>query len=351
MTNKPKRTKVWNIGSFTKNFGWGKGKRGLERLHSALNVGYAGKLVPTQRDIFWRRLEEGGYVPHIPSNFFVFNKIIDNENYVIPDELAFNALTKEHDSDFDKLALFSLFLSETGKWKGAREGQEQPSEWARFYILEVLSKEATWKNSNFTAEKIEFFLNQSPEFKGQTGTHKLATNLSFLFVSGGLSNLIDANKSSWITNALFLALDRYYLKTAPNDVSVEWAIDQLTTNDVLSFSDILLSIESEIEGKIAKLYVESHATDRLAGDLSQTIFGIISRDPLIYKELPIIVYSWLKKRIFVELADRENLNKLQNFNSELFVKNAFDRIHNKIEHPTLSGDQLLALVRGSDDNR
>lgn len=349
-SNTPPRERPWRIGSFTKNFSWGNPANGLKRLHKAINVGFANELKPIPRDVFWNRLEAAGFIPHIPSNFFLFNGIIDDINFIFPDELVFKALTSPHDRSFDKLAFFTLLLSEAGHWKGARSGQSQPSEWARYFLLEELPSTQTWEPAWYNADRIQDFLQNSPHFEGGAGTRKLATNLAYFFSLAGIEKFKNEDNLSWISDCLFLALDRYYMIEKPINIGIEWGIDTLSKHDVASLSGPYEQSFVEYQSINARLYIESNGLERLSDRSLKTVFGILSRDPLIYKILPSIVGEWLKTRLFVEFVSKAKLDEFKTFDTKEFYEKAFYKLSNSIPKPTISGDQLLALVRPQDDS-
>lgn len=349
-SNKPARERPWRIGSFTKNFSWGKIDSGFKRLHSALNAGFKDELRPIPRRLFWERLEKSGFVPHIPSNFFVFNGIIDHENYIFPDELIFKALSSKHDRTFDKLTLFALLLSEVGKWKGAKKGQSQPSEWARYFALEQLENTNSWDKSFYSADRIESFLESDDRFEGGSGTRKLATNLSYFFSLARISDFEKEDDLSWIADGIFLALDRYFMIKKPEDFGIEWALNTLSEHDIADLSGPLQSTFIEYENVTARLYIESKGIERLHGDERRTIFGVISRQPLLYKMLPEIVSDWLRSRLFVEFVQKEALSEIGNFDANTFYNRAFEKLHNRLPKPSITGNELLALVRPQDDS-
>lgn len=348
-SNKPIRDKPWRIGSFTKNFSWGKPDKGFERLHLALNAGFGGELKPVPRQVFWERLEKEGFIPHVVCNFFVYNGIIQGESFIFPDELAFQALSRAHGRSFDKLTFFSLLLSEVGKWKGARAGQSQPSEWARYFILKELQRDQSWNSAQFSPDMIERFLSNNDNFEGETGTRKLATNLAYFFSLANLPKFTEED-NGWIADAIFLALDRYFMKSKPAEIGIEWAINTLSENDVANLAGPFENEFVEFEGITARLFVESKGVDRLSDSALETICGVISRQPLLYKELPATVEKWLKNRIFVELVSKERLESLEKFDADAFYDKAIEKLHNTLPRPSLSGDQLLALVRPQDDS-
>ena len=130
-------TEEWRPGSFTKNFSWGSGQ-GLRELYDVIRIGFDEKLQDVRRDTFRSRVAKSGRPDYIPINFFLLNSIVDGEDYLLVDELVFQALSFEHSARFDHLALFSFVLSMVGRWKGARPYQEHPALWAKHYVSEPI---------------------------------------------------------------------------------------------------------------------------------------------------------------------------------------------------------------------
>ena len=196
----------WLPGSFTKNFSWGKDE-GLRQLHESINVGFDGEMKPVRRADYRNRVAKLGRPDFIPLNFFLFNTIIDGESYLIVDELVFQALIAPHSERFDKLALFAFNFSIAGNWKGAQTGQRYPALWARAYVVERLAGDLRWNTSKISATDIEKYLIQSGRFKAET-TRKVATNLNYLYKTGGLERFSANRIERWWVDALFLAIDR-----------------------------------------------------------------------------------------------------------------------------------------------
>src|SRR5690242_19831776 len=101
----------WRPGSFTKNFSWGSAK-GLRELHSVIQTGFGNKLEDVPRAEFRARVRKTGRPDYIPINFFLFNKIKNDQSYLVADELVFQAINFPHSARFDHLALFAFLLSQ-----------------------------------------------------------------------------------------------------------------------------------------------------------------------------------------------------------------------------------------------
>jgi hypothetical protein len=197
----------WLPGSFTKNFSWGKG-RGFEALHEHIRVGFDGTLQPVKRDLYRERVAQIRRPELVALNFFLFNQIIDGENYVIVDELVFQALTAEHSERFDMLALFALHWSMVGLWKGATKGQRYPALWAQNYITNHVAKDLDWDSSKITANDIEEYLRNNRKFVASTSYYKVSRNLNYIYEIGDVERLQTPRIERWWVDALFLAVDR-----------------------------------------------------------------------------------------------------------------------------------------------
>ena len=128
----PRSREPWRPGSFTKNFSWGPPSGGLRQLHESIRVGFDGELKDVPRKIFRNRLTTSGRIDYIPANFFLYNKVVDGVDYIIVDELVFQALEVDHSRRFDRLALTAFNLSNVGRWQGAASYQKYPALWAHY---------------------------------------------------------------------------------------------------------------------------------------------------------------------------------------------------------------------------
>lgn len=352
LANVHNRDKPWKIGSFTKNFRWGEYPDSLQQLHKAINIGFEGSLKPVARTEFRRRLSKRNLIDYIPANFFVFNQIIDGNSYVAVDELIYQALSFPHGRQFDRLATFTLLLSEVGRWQGADPEQAQPSDWARFFVIDHLSNLEQWRRKDYSADKIEKYLQERRNFEGNT--RKLSTNLSYFFNAGDLGGFADDQQNEWLPNSIFLALDRYYLIERPQEVSLGWCIDALRRNDIVD----LIGPETDVKvfalEATARLFSSSQGLERFVErevNSRSHIIAILSRDPALFKKLPSICARWLSKRLFVELAlDEQEFASILATNFDQQLKDAVARAHNTLPRPTMTGDDIIALFRGNDDN-
>lgn len=200
-------TAQWRPGSFTKNFSWGSTDDGLRQLHEIIRVGFNNTPEDVRRSVFRNRVAKTGRPDYIPINFFLFNRIINGVDYLIADELVYQAITADHSTRFDKLALHAFNLSYVGIWKGADDFQRYPALWAYHYIKKRVAQDFKWDVSKISADDIESFVSQDRRYAAKTA-RKLATNLNYLYRVGRLADFADGRVDRWWVDALFLTLDR-----------------------------------------------------------------------------------------------------------------------------------------------
>ena len=197
----------WRPGSFTKNYSWGPHDLGLVHLYEAIRVGFGDKLENVPREEFRARLHGVKRPDYIPMNFFLFNKNEGGVDYVIADELVFQALSYPHSKAFDRIALFAFNLSMVGVWQGAKPYQRWPALWANHYIRDRVARDLGWDTKAIDADDIEKFVKSDVRYVAE-GARKLATNLNYLYIVGGLPDFSNPTIHRWWVDCLFLALDR-----------------------------------------------------------------------------------------------------------------------------------------------
>lgn len=208
----------YNPGSFSKNFSWGERSQGLVRLYEAINIGFNYEFKPIRRSKFRQNvLGKIAGSELIPLNFFLFNKTIDNEDYVMLDELVNQALNFEYSPDFDRLAAYALTLSKVGKWKGAKPFQQYPAMWAKKLISTEIYDGETWRPKRLNSDFIEKFFLSNLTYSAKT-PRKFATNLNYIFEQANYDFLETGILEDWWTNALFLNLDRYLMDTESDSI-------------------------------------------------------------------------------------------------------------------------------------
>ncbi len=355
----------WRPGSFTKNFSWGPKSGGLIRLHESIRHGFEGVMADVPRKTFRERLQAASLNDFIPMNFFLFNHRVEGIDYIVADEIVFQALTFDHSPRFDKLAMFALNFSYAGKFARATAEQRRPALWAHHYIRDRLGKQLNWDTSKVDANDIEDFLESSPQYKGQISRRKTATNLNYLYEAGRLVELKDSRIERWWVDSLFLALDR---------IIDDRKLDKKSTPEAV-FSGLLRqsgfseltgprSLERELGTEhIVRLYAACGGRDRFSAEHVRQVseaklieFAIPNSDdptgavhptnPRILKSIPRIC-AMLAKDAGFEIIDAD---ELANFDLEKFVRDhtraALRTLSEQGIKPTMTATELLKMTRG-----
>ena len=360
-------TADWRPGSFTKHPSWGPTNAGLRQLHEAIRMGFAGELVDVPRDEFRARVKHLGDRALVPMDFFLFSKIHDEVSYLVADELVFQALTAEHSSNFDKLALFVFNFSFAGVWRGARAFQGRPALWAHYYVKERVSDQWRWDTSRVNADDIEQFLRGDARFRAAGGTRKLATNLNGLYRNGRLSEQASTRVERWWVDALFVALDR---------IIEHRKIDALGTPEGEYGSLLRQSHFPEISGPrslekdlatrhLLVLYTACGGRERFADDKVRKltelklpdIQWLLANDtrpqgavhptnPRILKTIPRACALLAKYLAGFDVIDAE---ELATFDSEEFVRrrtrSALQSLRDENVRPTMTAEELMRITR------
>lgn len=361
----PTGDEVWLPGSFTKNFSWGQLSegRGLKQLHTEITEGFDKVVDDVPRSTFRQRVAESGRPDYIPLNFFLFNRPRDGVDYVICDELVFQAINFPHSKAFDLLALFAFNLSLVGTWKGSDPPQRRPALWANAYIRERVAGTLDWDTKKVNADDIEGFIRNDPRYKAKT-TRKVSTNLNHQYLVGGLSGFASPKIERWWVNALFLALDR---------IIEDRRLDRIETPDT-KYASLLAqygflaltgrrTLEKELAVKhLVRLYSACGGRDRFFDETTEVriseIQGYIAKgndyrpggavhptNPRILKTIP---------RLCAQLAiyagfDFLTPEELENFDVDEFIKrkasDAIGRLKSKNIRPTMTADELLKITR------
>lgn len=214
-------------GSFSKNFGWGDAP-GLGLLHRVINAVFSDGLQPVPRDTARKIIERtADGDPLIPLNFFLYNQVYDGESYIVPDQLVLEALARDHDQSFDRLAMCALNFSRVGIWDRARPYQSHPAPWARRFVVEEVWNGEHWDVSKITSDKIEDFFSSGAMLYSAASPRKFATNLHYLYQQSSLLGLSSSEREDWWSSALFLFLDRCLLD---REISL-----RMSAQDILAF--------------------------------------------------------------------------------------------------------------------
>lgn len=357
----------WRPGSFTKNFSWGNRAQGLRVLHEMIRLGFDGNLQDVPRDEFRKRVQKSNRPDYIALNFFLFNRGGEGTDYVVADELVFQALTSEHSTRFDKLALFAFNFSYVGRWKGSASYQKRPALWAFHYIADRLRKVHGWNTSRVSADDIESFVKSDRRYTGET-TRKLATNLNYLYSIGHLEGFASQRVERWWVDALFLALDRL----------IEDRAMQGKTTSETQYSDLLkdsrfldIAGRSSLEKTLAQkhltdLYIACGGVKRFSDDFvrdrtklkipdvrwliannSHPQGAVHPSNPAILKTIPRSCAFLARYSGFEVIAAEE----LENFDAAEFVHRhtiqALKYLQEQEIRPQMSAEELQKLTRGT----
>ena len=355
----------WKPGSFTKNFSWGPPANGLLELYESIRIGFAGEMQDVPRELFRQRVSQSGHSEYIPINFFLFNKSKDGLDYLIADELVFQALTARHSSSFDKLAVFALNLSYVGRWTGADAAQRRPALWANSYITEKVAGDYAWNTKKISADDIERFVAGNPRYKAKSA-RKLSTNLNYIYGIGHLSDFAGKRVERWWVDALFLALDRLIedKELDGERVSPERYGSLLGRS---SFAQIAgaRSLEKDLATKhLVALYTacggrerfsDQHVRERteltipdvqwFAANDNRPQGAVHPSNPRILKTIP-RACAMLAKYAGFEVIDADELEvfDLQDF-IRLHTQQALTRLRQGNVTPTMSVEELMRLTR------
>lgn len=353
----PDYSEDWHPGSFTKNFGWGRDGRGLAELHRAIRIGFGEARNDVARSEFRERLEAQKVNFFIPANFFLFNYSNDAGDWIAFDELVFQAVSFDHSSHFDRLALFAFNISLAGSWQGARHYQRRPALWSNRYIVERLADAHKWDVTKVNADDIQSFLERDTRYKAQT-SRKLSTNLIFLYQVGGLSSMVADTIEKWWMNASFLAADRLCRLQYARRLTTSSIREALNEFDFTPLAGGKNVEKTYALGRLLEMYVSVGGPARFERSVEAISSGS-TNDPrpygLVDKKLPrapkslpagvVNTMEWLDASY--ELLDHD---ELQVFDVDMFVREAslraLSNIHERGIKPTMSSSDLMSLMRG-----
>lgn len=362
MTDEPE---LWLPGSFTKNYSWGPKENGLRHLHEAIRVGFDGNFEDVRRDLFRARIAGLGRPDFIPINFFLFNEVRGGDNWLVADELVFQALNFPAGKRFDKLALFAFLFSYAGSWTGARRGQRRPALWAQNYVIDKVAGR-NWSTSEVTANDIQWFLDHDPRYQAE-GSRKVATNLNWLLQNGRLSEFHASKVERWWVDALFLALDRLTddAKVSGTPITEGGLQRYLAQSRFFAISGAR-SIEKDMAAKhLIALYSVCGGRNRfddartreltelkwpdyqwLAANDVRPVGAVHPSNPAVLKSIPRACAMLARYVGFEEIP----FDELENFDVAKFVKDHTNRALARLQQsgvkPTMTADQLQKLTRG-----
>lgn len=334
-------------------------------MHETIRIGFDGNVEDVPRVLFRRRVATLGRPDYIPINFFLYNKIVDGVDYIVADELVFQAILDDHSARFDKTALFAFNLSRVGSWKGAAPYQRWPALWAYHYVVEQVSQRFNWDARRVNADDIERFVLTDSRYRAQTG-RKLATNLNYLFQIGRLQEFSSPDVERWWVDALFLALDRVI---EDRIVDGRRALDSEYPDLLMSsgFRDLggKRSVAKDLAVKhLITLYTACGGRDRFVDDRMRDrtemtlgdVAWLVANNPepqaAIHKTNSDIIKTIPRSCAMLARYygfDVIDLQELSEFDPIEFVRShtreALDKLKSKGVAPTLSNEELRKLTR------
>lgn len=354
----------WHPGSFTKNFSWG-GGAGLIQLYDSIRLGFANTMQDVRREEFRQRVEDAGRPDYVPINFFLFNKTVNGVDYIVADELVFQAITSEHSSRFDKLALFAFNFSFAGRWIGASSYQRRPALWAYHYVTDRVAGQLNWNTTSVSADDIERFVRTDRRYTGKT-TRKLSTNLYSLYSIGRLSELAERRVERWWVDALFLALDRLIEdKKLDGADTPESEYGALLSKSGFQNVSGQRSPEKDLATRhLITLYAECGSRDRFSDehvrertaiklpDLEWFAANDFRPQGAVHPSNPRILKSIPRACAMLALYagfDVINADELASFDAKEFIrrhtKSALDKLRDHNVLPTMSVEELMKITR------
>ena len=318
------------------------------------------------RDEFRHRIEKAERPDYIPINFFLFNKPMNGIDYVVADELVFQALNSEHSPRFDKLALFAFNFSFVGRWAGSSPAQRRPALWANAYIRSRVARQFAWDTRKINADDIQQFVSNDQRYTGKT-SRKLATNLNYLYQIGNLSDFGTKRIERWWVDALFLALDRLIedRKLDGKHTAESQYATLLSQFDFLPLSGGR-TLEKELAVKhLVDLYAACGSRDRFSEEhvkertllLVSYIENFVDNDPRprgavhptnprIFKSIPRACAMLARYAGFEVIGPDE----LEHFDLEEFIRtrtqSALEQLRERNIRPTMTADELMRVTRG-----
>jgi len=354
----------WHPGSFTKNFSWGPD---LKVLHEMIRVGFADDFADVPRSKFRQRVRNNERPDYVALNFFLYNETRGGVDYVVLDELVFQALSFPHGPHFDRLALFAFNFSNVGRWKGASSFQRRPALWAHHYVADRVGPTFGWDTSRISADDIESFVSNDERYVGKT-TRKLSTNLNYLYKVGRLDGYRSPKPERWWLSSLFLALDR---SVKPDQIGAGKLADAALMGELMRSGfgaiggkrsvakDIAAGYFTSLYGVCGGLgrFVEEAVQDRERLLIPSLIpneppaggkIGVFHpTNPTARNAIPNICKVLAKYAAGFELFDAENLD---DFNIESYIKSQTESALRSLKQlgvkPAISSDDLTRLTRG-----
>jgi hypothetical protein len=318
-----------------------------------------------ERSVFRQRVTDSGHSEYIPINFFLFNRVQGGSDYLVADELVFQALMAPHTANFDRLALFALNFSYVGRWTGAESTQRRPALWAFHYIVDRVAPIFKWETSSINAKDIQRFIEGDERYRAKSA-RKVSTNLNYLYGIGHLDGFGDPRVQRWWVDALFLAFDRLIEDCSLDGQDVpEDRYGALLTNSGFPTVSGKRSLEKDLATKhlVAlfracggrQRFSDEHVRERTELKIPQVEWfaandnrpegAVHPSNPRILKSIP-RACAMLARYAGFDIIDAD---ELQRFNIEEFIRShtrsALERLRERGLVPTMSVEDLMRLTR------
>jgi hypothetical protein len=148
----------------------------------------------------------------IALNFFLCSQVKPEGDFVLVDEFVAQAMNRPHNQSFDRLALFTLHLAQSGNWRRSKWPDGRVAGWCNKFVRTVAWHEGGWLTSAFDEDVIARFLDQQLDALPTT-KRKILTNYHYLVSICGLldsagARYIDTAPLEWGKEACNLFWDR-----------------------------------------------------------------------------------------------------------------------------------------------
>lgn len=197
-------------GTFSRNFAWGNWtpSTGLRKMYDCIRDGFGNTLNAVDDMDFRSRCGiKALEISLLPVRFYLFSK----GSSIQVDELVYQAISRPHSLDFDRLVLFALNLSDVGTPVG---GAQRPTVWANSFVRQKLWDHGAWRRAELDTASMDNFIANTVSAKSGGLLTKIRTNYRRLYDLTGYTAtlpIINSGAETWGASALYLAWDRFIL--------------------------------------------------------------------------------------------------------------------------------------------
>jgi hypothetical protein len=232
--------------------------------------------------------------------------------------------------------------------------------------VDRVAHEYNWDTSKVNADDIQQYASNHPSYRAEI-SRKLATNLSYLYRIGRLSEFGESSVQRWWTSALFLALDRLIEDRAIQQESAS-ASQYLTMlgRSRFHFVSGRRSVEKDLASKhLLRLYNACGGRTRFSDEevrarqkiLLPDLHWFANRDepvaavhPTNYRLIKVIPRACAMIALYCAGFVTFDLDDLDRFDVNEFIrtrtKEALDKLKASGVSPTMSAEDLMKLTRG-----